>query len=444
MPRRRVLVYGLGVSGEAAIRHLLADGVEVVAADDDPAEPARRRARELGVELVVAPDAPTLALLADEFDEVVVSPGVPAHHRVLALGASVSLVGDVELAWRRATVPMVAITGTNGKTTVVTLVTSMLQASGRRAVAGGNIGTPLLDAVVGEVDVVVAEVSSFQLALTTSFRPAVAAWLNFSADHLDWHPSLEHYRSAKTRLWANAGPGDVAVANAEDAVVLEASRVPAARGASVVTFGLDAGDYRIERDVILGPTGEFGPVADLPRSFPHELSDALCAVASASAMAAAADACWSALRQFRGLPHRVQLVGEAKGVKYYDDSKATTPGAVLAALAAFPSVVLVAGGRNKGLDLTPLREAAAGLRAVVAIGEAAGEVEVVFEGACPVRRAGSMSDAVTAAAELAHPGDAVVLSPACASFDWYRSYGERGDDFARHVRALGAVGAEHP
>jgi UDP-N-acetylmuramoylalanine--D-glutamate ligase len=437
-PRRgRVLVYGLGVSGEAAARHLVAEGGEVVAVDDDPGEGPRRRAAALGLELVVAPDARRLAELASGADEIVVSPGVPAGHGVFGLGPGVRLVGEVELAWRRSRSPMVAVTGTNGKTTVTTLVTAMLVASGVKAVAAGNIGAPLLDAVVGNAEVVVAEVSSFQLALTDSFRPAVAAWINFSEDHLDWHGTLDHYREAKARVWANSGPGDVVVVNAEDAVVREASRGPADRGATVVSFGLGRGDYTVADGALVGPDGAvLARVDELPRSLPHDRANALAAAAAAVAAGAAADGCRRALVEFRGLPHRVELVGEAKGVRFYDDSKATTPGAVLAALDGFGSAVLIAGGRNKGLDLSVLRGAAGRLRGVVAIGEAAAEVVASFAGACPVVEATSMAEAVGLAAAMARPGDAVVLSPACASFDWYPSYGARGDDFARCVGAL--------
>jgi UDP-N-acetylmuramoylalanine--D-glutamate ligase len=340
---------------------------------------------------------------------------------------------------------------------VTTLITEMLVASGVKAVAAGNIGAPLLDAVAGDAEVVVAEVSSFQLALTDTFRPAVAVWVNFSEDHLDWHPTLDDYREAKARVWAHSGPGDVVVANADDAVVLAAADGPRRRGATVVTFGLstrdgragddvgpeDVGpddtvpDYRVLGGRLVGPGGfVLAEVDELPRSLPHDLANGLCAAAAALAAGARPQGCRLALGAFRGLPHRVELVGEAKGVRFFDDSKATTPGAVLAALGGFSSAVLIAGGRNKGLDLSVLRPAAGHLRGVVAIGEAAGEVHAAFAGACAVVEAPSMGDAVRLAATMAEPGDAVVLSPACASFDWYPSYGARGDDFARCVRAL--------
>lgn len=436
MPRRKALVYGLGVSGQAAVRHLLAEGTDVVAADDDPGDRPRRAAAELGVELMVAPGSAELAELAGRLDEIVVSPGVPARHPVLALEGGAPVMGEVEMAWRRARMPLVAVTGTNGKTTVVTMVTSMLEASGRRAVAAGNIGVPLLDAVAGDAEVLVVEVSSFQLALTSSFHPTVAAWCNFSPDHLDWHLSLDHYRRCKARLWANLGPGDVAVANAEDPVVSAESQGPARAGAAVLGFGLERGDFRVEDGALVGPPGELCRLSEMQRTFPHEVADALCAWATASSAGAEPEGCRRALRAFGGLPHRLELVGEANGVRFFDDSKATTPASVLAALEGFSSAVLVAGGRNKGLDLAPLRSLAPRLTGVIAIGEAAEELHGVFAGACPVRTASSMAEAVDQASRLARPGDVVVLSPACSSFDWYGSYAERGADFARCVRRV--------
>jgi UDP-N-acetylmuramoylalanine--D-glutamate ligase len=434
----RVLVYGLGASGASVVRHLQADGVEVVAADDRGEEEAAATARSLGVELVVRPDAGELARLVSSVSEVVVSPGVPAHH-LLFSSSPTPVVGEIELAWRRARMPICAVTGTNGKTTVVTLVEAMLRASGISALSAGNIGLPLLDALdtVPAPDVVVAEVSSFQLARTVEFAPAVGAWCNFSPDHLDWHGTVEAYRTAKSRIWLHAGPGVTAVANAEDPVVRRAGDDAAARGATLVRFGVDEGEFQRIGDRLVGPGGEtLVGVSELRRSLPHDLSNALCAAAAAAALGASSTGCGEALRAFAGLPHRVERVGEANGVEFYDDSKATTPGATLAALAGFDRAVLIAGGRNKGLDLSVLRAGAPRLRAVVTIGEAAAEMGEVFAGACPVVPAVTMTDAVEAAASLARPGDAVLLSPACASFDWYRSYGERGDDFARAVRSL--------
>ncbi|HEX2040423.1 MAG TPA: UDP-N-acetylmuramoyl-L-alanine--D-glutamate ligase [Acidimicrobiales bacterium] len=412
----RVLVVGLGVTGRAVCRLL---GGEAVVLDDHLDAAKEEAAAELGVELV---DEVRL----EGVSMVVPSPGVPVSHPVFAAAeaAGVPVVSEIELAWQRASMPLVAVTGTNGKTTVTTMVAEMLH-----TVAAGNIGLPLVEAVTQDVPVVVAEVSSFQLQHTDGFRPRVAVWLNVAEDHLDWHPTMEHYAAAKARVWANQRDDDVAVGNADDAVVRAAlARAPA----RTLTFGSD-GDWRVDDGALVGPPGEVARLEELPRSLPHDVANALAACAAATEAGASVDDCRAVLLSFRGLPHRVQPVGDAGGVRFYDDSKATTPASVLAALQGFPSVVLIAGGRNKGLDLSVLRREAPRLRAVVAIGDAAGEVVAAFEGAAPTQVAASMDEAVRLAREAARPGDAVLLSPGCASFDWYRNYAERGDDFRRAV-----------
>lgn len=424
------MVVGLGITGRAAAAHLVAAGWRVVVVEDSATAATSSEAASMGAVLG------TLSDVAGA-DLVVPSPGVGPSHPVYAAArhAGVAVVSEVELAWRSAPGKRyVAVTGTNGKTTVTTLVAAMLAAEGTSVVAAGNIGLPLVEAVAGVADVVVAEVSSFQLEYTDRFRPDVAVWLNFAADHLDWHRSLKDYAAAKARIWANQGPDDVAVVNADDPVVMAAAAGAPGR---VVTFGTAAGaDWRADAGALRGPAGPVMAVADLPRSMPHDVANVLAAMATASAAGAGTAACVNGATRVEGLPHRVQLVGEAGGVRYYDDSKATTPASVQAALRGFDSVVLIAGGRNKGLDLRPLADEAHRLRAVVAIGEAAHEVEAAFSGVAPVTVGTSMGEAVRLAAAAARPGDAVVLSPACASYDWYRSYAERGDDFARHVRAL--------
>ena len=439
------LVVGLGRSGAAVARHLRDRGGRVVAVDDSPDDEARANAARLGLDVVTAPDEEALARLVADADVVVPSPGVPEHHPVfrLAADAAVPVRSEVELASRWSRRRMVAVTGTNGKTTVTALITEMLAASGVAAVAGGNIGLPLSDAVRRDVAVVVAEVSSFQLRWTDTFHPAVAVWLNLAEDHLDWHPDLASYVTAKARVWANQEKGDVAVVNADDPVVVEqAARVRSRRD----TFGLERpAAWRVVGGALHGPPGPILPVAQLRRSLPHDLSNALAAAAAASAAGATLEGIRSALRTFDGLPHRMTLVAEAGGVRWYDDSKATNPHAALAAVSGFDSVVLVAGGRNKGLDLGVLGQRADRVRAVVAVGEAAHEVEEAFAGLRPVTRAADMDDAVRAAAAAARAGDVVLLAPGCASFDRYGSYAERGADFARAVaRTLGPGGAGGP
>jgi len=435
----RAVVVGLGVSGTAVARALIERGYDVVAVDDSPSDAVRARRAELtplGVEVVTKPDASTLAQFVHSADLVVPSPGVPPRHPIftIARDRGVSVVGEVELASRWADRPIVAITGTNGKTTVTGLVTEMLTASGMSAVAAGNIGVPLAEAAAGPAELLVVEVSSVQLELTEEFHPSVAVWLNFAPDHLDWHPDVEAYGRAKARIWARQDGDDTAVVNADDDGVQRWATTAPAR---VVSFGLGAGDFRVDDGVMLTADGrQIVEVASLQRSLPHDVENALAASAAALAAGADLDGIRTALREWRGFPHRVALVGDAGGVQWYDDSKATNPHAALAALRGCGSVVLVAGGRNKGLDLSILAEAADRVRAVVAIGEAAEDVEKAFAGVRPVTVATSMDDAVRAAAGYAEPGDAVLLSPGCASFDWYQSYAERGDDFARAVGQL--------
>jgi UDP-N-acetylmuramoylalanine--D-glutamate ligase len=330
---------------------------------------------------------------------------------------------------------VLAVTGTDGKTTVTTWATAMLTASGRSAVTAGNTEVPLVAAIDDPtVEVFVVEASSFRLAHTERFEPAAATWLNFAPDHLDAHSSLERYEAAKARIWRDQPADAVAVGNADDPVVAaHLASAPARR----VTFGTGAADYRLDGDALVAPDGAvLARAGELARAFPHDLANALAAAATALAGGATRAGVRSALLGFGGLPHRVSMVGEAGGVRFYDDSKATAPHAVLAALRGFESVVLIAGGRNKGLDLGVLSAEAGRIRAVVAIGEAAGDVERAFSGIRPVTVAGSMAEAVERAASLAEPGDVVLLSPGCASFDWYGSYAERGDDFTRCVRQL--------
>ena len=435
----RAVVVGLGVSGAAVARALSERGYEVSAVDDAPSAAVRARRVELtplGIDVITKPDASSLAELVHGADLVVPSPGVPPRHPVFAIARDrgVPVLGEVELASRWAPQPIVAITGTNGKTTVTGLVTDMLVASGTAAVAAGNIGVPLAEAAAGPAELLVVEVSSFQLELTEQFHPRVAVWLNLAPDHLDWHSDVDSYARAKARIWARQQGDDTAIVNADDEGVQQWVSTAPSR---VVSFGLSEADFSVDGGVLRTPDGaEILELAALQRSLPHDVENALAASAAALSAGANMDGVRTALRQWQGFPHRVALVGDAGGVQWYDDSKATNPHAALAALRGFGSVVLVAGGRNKGLDLSVLTQAADRVRAVVAIGEAAPDVEKAFAGLRPVTVATSMDDAVRAAAAYAEPGDAVLLSPGCASFDWYQSYGERGDDFARAVAEL--------
>ncbi len=456
LPERRFWVHGMGVTNlavaSALLRHgcsvLLSDDgdpVSLVAATDDLGGAQGVAARAEGrMRVVTAPDPARLAELVAEVDAVVPTPGLPERHPLFAAAAAAGrpVLSEFDLADAWDDRPILAVTGTNGKTTVTTLVDAMLDASGVRSAAVGNTDVPLVAAIGDEAtEVFVVEASSFRLAHSRRFRPRVATWLNFAEDHLDVHRTLGDYREAKARIWADQGPHDTAVVNAEDAVV--AAAVPTGADAPrVVRFGLvrDVGGIRPEYHEHDGALWGPGPVElvrcdELWSTLPHDRSNALAAAATAIAGGADLHGVRHALRSFGGLSHRVQLVGERAGVRWFDDSKATAPHATLSAIRGFDRVVLIAGGRNKGLDLHALARGGDRVRAVVGIGEAGPEVV----GAFPDRAsalADSMEAAVRAAAGLATAGDTVLLSPGCASFDWYRSYAERGDDYTALVRRL--------
>jgi UDP-N-acetylmuramoylalanine--D-glutamate ligase len=445
---KTVIVVGLGASGVAAARLCLRYGAARVVAND--AAPRER----LSPEALALAGEPGVELVAGTHEGVdwrgaglvVVSPGVrPLAAWGEAEAAGVPVVGELEFAWSLApAVPTVAVGGTNGKSTTTVLAGEMMRRAFGRAFVGGNLGTPLASALPGRgepapFDALVLEVSSFQAERMRRFRPRAAALLNVTADHLDRYPSFEAYAAAKGRMFAQMGPGDVAVAPAGDRVCLaEAGR----GGARVVTFG-PGGDVAVEGGAVVDRLrGERYEAADVKLAGEHNLLNAAAAVALAGAMGAGREAIAGALAAVGPLPHRVELAGERGGVRYYDDSKGTNVGAAVAALVGLAEAraVLVAGGRDKGGDYGPLVEALrAKGRALVVLGEAAGRIAEAARGALPVERAASMADAVERASRLARPGDAVLLSPACSSFDMFRDYRERGRAFAAAVRALGAA-----
>lgn len=429
------LVVGLGVTGRAVAAALTRRGRDVVVVDDRPTEATRAAAADLGVELVEAPDGDALEALVARAARLLPSPGVPDRHPafVAARAHGTPVRSEFDLAGEWDDRPVLAVTGTDGKTTVTTVMADALARDGRRVALAGNTDVPLVAAIDDpRVELFVVEASSFRLGHSHRFAPRVATWLNLSPDHLDVHADLDAYVAAKARIFADQGPDDTAVVNADDPVVRRHGGA-----ARRVTFSLVDGDVTVRDGLLVAGDEALLAVDELWRRFPHDVANALAAWASLRPVGASTAAVADALREFPGLPHRVQPVGERDGVRFYDDSKATVPHAVVAAVSGFDSVVLIAGGRNKGIDLSPLASVASHLRAAVAIGEAAPDVAAVLGGVgVDVAVAATMADAVALAADRARPGDAVLLSPGCASFDWYGSYGERGDDFAAAVRRL--------
>jgi UDP-N-acetylmuramoylalanine--D-glutamate ligase len=442
----RVLVVGLGATGAAVVTDARAHGHDVVVLEDDARGGAYRsraeRAVAEGAEVVDHPSADAAAARAAAVDLVVPSPGVRPDHPAIAsataAGVAVRSEVDLAVARLRARVPaprLVAVTGTNGKTTVTTMIAAMCREAGLRSIAVGNIGPPILAATEADADVVVAEVSTFQLEFTSdSFVPDVAVLLNVAQDHIDWHDTVEAYAAAKARVFAHQRADDVLVANADDAVTVQLAGGARSRVVWYTTAEPPPGGYGVRDGMLVGPAGVIAPP---PRTRSvHDVGNALAAAAASLEVGADPPAMGRALDAWTGLPHRLQPVGVVAGVEYVDDSKATNGHAAASALEGFEHVVLIAGGRDRSRDLGLLRRYAPKLRAVVAIGEAAPTVASVFEGLVPVAHAGSMHDAVRTAAAGATGGDTVLLSPGCASLDWYESYAARGDDFAREVAQL--------
>ena len=426
----RTLVIGGAVSGRAAATLATRLGHEVVGYDRDPDAAATmggHDGRWAGGEWT--------ADLLEGVDVVVTSPGVPPASPPLvdALESGRTVWSELEFGARHATATIAAITGTNGKTSAVTAAVSMLEESGAKACAAGNIGRALCDVAQEPWEVIVVEASSFQLEFTESFHPGAAAILNVTPDHLDWHGTAEDYLEAKARITANQTAADLLVYGVDDegaataAAASRADTIPVS-GMRVPAGGAGMSEGTLEID------GRLYPAPDLGADF---LLDLVAAAVVAGRVGATGDGIRNGLAAFRPGPHRRSIVGEWDGVIWVDESKATNPHAALASASAFESVVLIAGGQNKGLDLSPMAGMAS-VRHVFTIGETAAELLGVFA-AVPGETAASLDDAVAAADEVAVPGDTVLLAPGCASFDMFGSYAERGDAFARIVRGRKAM-----
>ncbi|MBK5941023.1 UDP-N-acetylmuramoyl-L-alanine--D-glutamate ligase [Halochromatium roseum] len=448
---KKVAVVGLGKTGLSCARWLHAQGAEVAVLDSRTAPPGLAQLQE---------ELPDVALLVGGFDasvlasvdEIVVSPGVPVHTAALraASDKGIPIVGDVELFARAATAPVIAITGSNGKSTVTTLVGEMLQHAGLDAAVGGNLGIPVLDLLRADAQWYVLELSSFQLETTQCLAAHAATVINLSADHLDRYPDMAAYGAAKARIFAHAERAlvnrDDPAASALAAGVADQVGFSLSEPANEVDYGLISKDQQVwlarGRTPLIATT-------ELRMPGRHNLANALAALALAEMAGVSPEAGCEVLREFPGLAHRSELVAERRGVRWINDSKGTNPGATIAALAgivdapgqsasAVPArAVLIAGGEGKGADFSTLIPVVSRCaRAVILIGRDAALLEQALTDTVPLHRAASMEEAVRIAEHLAQPGDAVLLSPACASFDMFDDYQHRGRAFAAAVAGL--------
>jgi UDP-N-acetylmuramoylalanine--D-glutamate ligase len=440
----RTLVVGLGRTGLSVARYLAGHGVPVAIVDsrENPPGLAALRA-ELPVDVALF-----LGGFREEAferaEQVVVSPGVPVTEPRIAAAAArgVPVIGDIELFARAVTAPVIAITGSNGKSTVTALVSAMAQQAGMCARTGGNIGVPALDLLGdSEPDLYILELSSFQLETTFSLRPRAAVVLNISADHLDRYPGLDAYAAAKQAVYRHTG---LQVVNADDplAARLADPQRPQVRYALRPPQGADEYGLRAAQGMqwLARGSENIMPVQQIGMSGNHNIFNALAALALGDAAGIPHEAMVDILHEFQGLPHRMQLVARRRGVCWYNDSKGTNPGATLAAIDGVQGkIVLIAGGDAKGADLSPLGSALQHKgRGAVLIGRDAPRLQELLQPAVPVERASDMDEAVALAAAMALEGDCVLLSPACASTDMYRDFQERGERFIRAVRELPA------
>jgi UDP-N-acetylmuramoylalanine--D-glutamate ligase len=436
---RPIAVIGAGRTGQSVVRFLVAQGARVTVFERATTGSA---AGALPSGVTLRPDDQIAAL--DRTELVITSPGIPREHPLLkqAVARGLPVWSEIELASRFLSCPIIGVTGTNGKSTTTVLLGAMMVASGERTFIGGNLGTPLIDAVSSDTDytAAVVEISSFQLEWIETFRARVSVLLNLTPDHLDRYRSVQEYGAAKARLLATQGDGDCAVLNRDDPWVWEQRHQTAA---TVISFGRDPVEFGTfvegEDIVVWGAKGiERYALRDSPLRGEHNRENIQAAVTAATAWGAPSNAIRRALRETTGLPHRLEHVAERNGVHYYDDSKGTNVGAVEKSLLSFPAgIVLLLGGYDKGGDFRPLipliRDRTA---AVLCFGGAGPQIAAQLGASVCIEVVANLAAAVARAAQLAQPGQTVLLSPGCASFDEFRDYQERGQRFRALVEGM--------
>ncbi|MDK9717076.1 MAG: UDP-N-acetylmuramoyl-L-alanine--D-glutamate ligase [Trichlorobacter sp.] len=440
----KITVMGLAKTGVASARFLAQQGARVTATDmRDETALAGVLAELAGLDIRFVLGRHDEADFTAT-DLVVVSPGVPQEHPLLrkATETGVTVVSEIELASRFITAPLVAITGTNGKTTTTTLVGELFQANGFSTYVGGNIGDPLIDLPAsGEtVERVAAEISSFQLEWISSFRPKVAALLNITEDHLDRYQGYQEYINAKLRIFENQTADDFAVVNRDDELVWQAAQ---SLKAQLFPFSrkheLTEGMFWREGELVYRHNGHelCFPTADFRLQGVHNLENIMAALACTLLLGCQHDTSLELLNHFEALHHRMEFVREVAGVRYFEDSKATNVGSVAKALESFENITLIAGGKDKGGSYAPLAELVQQrVRHLVLIGEAAERMQQELGGFAATHRSQTLEEAVQLCASLTAPGDVVLLSPACSSFDMFKDYEERAQRFIAVVKGL--------
>ncbi len=439
---RRVVVVGLARTGQAVADFLLDHGAKVVGTDTMLPENAGQKIKTLaekGMSLELGGHMEDTFLDAEM---IVVSPGVPLTIPPLkkALAQGVEIIGELELAAGFITAPMAAVTGTNGKSTVTTLIGEILKASGKEVFVGGNIGNPLVNLIKDRktVDLAVVEVSSFQLETVRDFHPKVAVLLNITPDHLDRHAGFKAYVEAKARMFAKQVPEDTAVLNADDkltdSIQTHAKKLKFSRMNRV----RDGAFIQRDKMLIVRENREVRewPLEEITLVGTHNQENIMAAILAGWALGVELDQAFKTAAAFKGLPHRLQFVGQIKGASYFNDSKGTNPGAVVKSLESFTKpVLLIAGGRDKATDFSVLKDAVREkVKLAILLGEAKEKIALAIEDESEIVQVENISEAVRLAVERAEPGEVVLLSPACASFDQFRDYIHRGEVFTELVQ----------
>lgn len=442
---KKITVVGMGKTGLAVAKFLGKKGAKVTVTDEKPSDQWGA-----GFELIAKEKWLEIgnynAEILDDAEMIIPSPGVPPYNDLLvaALRAKIPVISEIELAYRFLKVPVIAVTGTNGKTTTTTLLGEILKNSGKKIFVGGNIGTPLIEYVEGsqKEDFVVAEISSFQLQWIEKFCPFIAMLLNVTSDHFNYHGSFAEYLRVKTRVFANQGKSDFAILNAED---------PAQEGiekkirSKIIKFSssheLQSAIF-LKKDIIIfkvpGSGEEQYPLSIINLPGLHNVENVMAAIMAARFCGCSQESIKASIADFRGLPHRIEFAGEKNSVKFYDDSKGTNVGSVVRALDTFTKpVILLLGGRDKDGDFETLKPLlSAKTKKVILFGEAQNRIASLIGGSVPYLKELKLREAIVIAYKNSQPGDVILLSPGCASFDEFTDYKERGDYFKKVVRSL--------